>query len=320
MDEFGFIAACLAPLASRAPEALGLKDDAALITPRPGHQLVVTQDAITQSVHFIGDEPPADLARKLLRVNLSDLAAMGAEPYGCFLSLMLPAACDEAWLRGFASGLADDLGHYGLSLFGGDTTRIRGGLALSLTALGYVPDGTAIHRSGAVPGDFIYVSGTLGDAALGLRVAESALKSLNADERWLLDRYRLPQPRIALGQRLRGIAHAMLDISDGLAQDLGHLCAASDVGATLDADALPVSEAAGRFAHPANWLETLLTGGDDYELLFAAAPADAPCLAALAVEMDVPLTRIGVITAGQGVHIHCGGQTLHVEHSGYRHF
>jgi thiamine-monophosphate kinase len=313
MDEFQFIARLLSPLA-QDKAALQLKDDAAVIDVPEGQQLIVTKDAISEGVHFIGDEPADLIARKLLRVNLSDLAAMGATPYGYFLALILPASVDEAWLASFAAGLAMDQKTYGITLLGGDTTRGTSGLSLSLTALGYVNKGTALLRSGAKPGDGIYVSGTIGDAALGLQAARKK------DGRYpqALGRYQLPEPRLALGRALAGIATSCIDVSDGLVQDLGHICETSQAGAELQAASLPLSPKVKSAALP---LESVLTGGDDYELLFTVPASMAANLDALARQTSTAITRIGEMMAGASVTVRDEtGQVMTLATGGYRHF
>ena len=299
MDEFGLIARYFAPLATGA-EALGLKDDAALLTPPPGMQLVITADALNAGVHFLGTEDPALIARKALRVNLSDLAAMGAAPWRYFLTLALPAATDAAWFERFAAGLAEDQETFGIALAGGDTTATHGPLSLSITALGLVPAGQALTRAGAQAGDYIYVSGPLGLAALGLQQLQS---SPSPPPHISITAYLLPTPRIDRGIALRGIATACMDISDGLVQDLGHLCAASGVGAEIRAESVPRGAAS---------LEQALSGGDDYELLFTLPP-----------EHKAPegCARIGVITQGSGVKVLDGeGNDITPARRGYTHF
>jgi len=312
MDEFHFISTMLAPLATDKG-ALGLKDDAAVLAVPADQELVITKDAISAGVHFIGDEPPELIARKLLAVNLSDLAAMGAKPWGYFLALMLPSSSDEKWLAGVAAGLKAAQSDYDISLMGGDTTCTRGPLALSVTALGLVPKGGALLRRGATAGDGIYVSGTLGDAALGLAIAQGKLPSND----FLLSRYRLPQPRVALGKALRGIASACMDISDGLMQDLGHLCAASGVGAEVRYADIPLSDAGSKLATH----ESVLAGGDDYELLFTVpAPREARLVAAVK-NAGTPVARIGTIREGAAVQaFDAQGREIILARKGYSHF
>ncbi len=278
--EFGLIARHFAPLAG--PGALGLLDDAAIIPGPAGSDLVLAADALVAGVHFLPDDPPETLGRKALRVNLSDLAAMGAAPLGYLLTLALPPGTGEAWLTAFAAGLAEDQAIFGLQVLGGDTVSTPGPLSLSLTIIGQVPAGAAIRRAGARPGDDVWVSGRIGDGWLGLRAARGAWS--DPDGR-LARRYRLPEPRLETGRALRGVARAMMDVSDGLLQDLGHLCRAGGCATVVEAARIPVSDAAAPIG-------ALATGGDDYELLLAAAPEHAARCAALG------LTRIGRFTEG----------------------
>ena len=288
--EFRLIARHFRPLAGEG--ALNLEDDAAVFAPPPGRDLVVAADAMVAGVHFLPDDPPDLVARKLLRVNLSDLAAMGAEPLGYLLTVSAPVGTDDAWFAGFASGLAADQAEFGVVLLGGDTTSTPGPVALSLTILGHVAPGQAVRRKGARAGDLLYVTGTIGDGALGLRALRGELADADG---FLARRYRLPQPRLAL--RLGGIASAALDVSDGLAQDVGHICRASGVGAEIEAARVPASAAA-LAAGPA-WLATRLTGGDDYELAFAIPPEREPALREAAAAARVRVTRIGRFLTGE---------------------
>jgi thiamine-monophosphate kinase len=312
--EFEFIAR-LRPLAS-APGALALVDDAALLDPHPGMQLVLTKDAMVAGVHFLEGDPAGQIAQKLLRVNLSDLAAMGAAPVGYLLALARPRAIEDDWLAAFCAGLADDNAAFGVSLLGGDTVSTPGPLTLSLTAIGEVPQGTALLRGGARSGDDIWVSGTLGDAALGLAVLQGALDVAEPLRSHLIERYRLPQPRLALGQALRGLAHAAIDISDGLLADLGHIVEASEVGAEVRVDLLPLADADLPGAR-----EAALSGGDDYELLCAAPPSQRSAIERLAEKLDLPLTRIGTLQAAPGIRvIDAAGAEIHPERTGWQHF
>ncbi len=289
--EFSVIARHFRPLAG--PGALDLADDAAVLTPPPGRELVLAADAIVAGVHFLPDDPADLVARKLLRTNLSDLAAMGAEPLGYLLTVSVPRGTPEAWFAAFAAGLAHDQAEFGLSLLGGDTTSTPGPVSLSLTILGTVLPGCALRRSGARPGHEIWVSGSIGDGALGLLAAQGAL--LDPDG-FLADRYRLPQPRLALGARLHGIASAAMDVSDGLVQDLLHLCRAGGLGAEIVAEAVPLSAAAR--AAGEDRLATCLTGGDDYELLLAVPPEHAEALRREAALAGTSVTRIGRFVGG----------------------
>lgn len=320
LDEFARIARFFAPLA--APGALGLTDDAALIDGPPGAQYVLTTDAIVAGVHFLAADPPFQVAQKLLRVNLSDLAAKGAVPVGYLLTTVLGPEQDEAWLADFAAGLAADQASFGIGLLGGDSTATPGATTLSIAAIGRIAAGRAVLRSGAMAGDLVCVSGSLGDAALGLRAVQGGLAQLDeAARRFLAERYRLPQPRLALGARLVGEARAMVDVSDGLVADLEHLCAASGVAATIEAARVPLSPAARAAIADDSGLATLpLAGGDDYELLFALPAAVAANPAAFA-DIGVPVTVIGRFEAGQGVRVvGPDGRPLHLPARGYRHF
>lgn len=292
------------PLAT-APGALGLTDDAASFAPPEGHDLVLTTDAIVSGVHFLPDDPSETVARKALRVNLSDLAAKGAHPAGCLLTLALPEGFGEAWLSPFASGLQSDCDLFGCPLYGGDTVRTTGPLWLSVTAFGTLPYGTMVKRAGAKPGDRIVVTGTIGDAALGLRF----LREPDLIGRWslsdeeaahLVGRYRVPQPRNAMADIVRAFASAAMDVSDGLAGDLQKLCEVSGVSARIAAERLPLSVAASRaLAAAPGLIETIATGGDDYEIL-ATIPADKlPAFLEQARIAAVSVTEIGEIVSGR---------------------
>jgi thiamine-monophosphate kinase len=316
--EFAFIAERLRPLAAGSPGALDLLDDAALLDPPAGAELVLTKDAMVAGVHFLADDPPAQIAQKLLRVNLSDLAAMGAAPLGYLLALARARDTSDAWLADFCAGLAADQAECGFGLLGGDTVSTPGPLTLSLTALGHVPKGQALRRSTARPGDEVWVSGTLGDGALGLKVLQGALDAPPAAGTFLISRYRLPQPRLALGQALRGIASAALDVSDGLLADLGHILETSAVGAEIHVGALPLSPAARALPGAC---EAALAGGDDYELLFTAPPERRARLEALSAELDLPLTCIGRITSAEGLRVlDQEGLQITVTTTGWQHF
>ncbi len=279
-----------------APHAdLAVGDDAALFRVAPGMQLAVTTDALVAGTHFFHDTPPRDLGWKTLAVNLSDLAAMGAAPRWATLALTLPAA-DEGWIAAFAEGFFDCAGRYGVELVGGDTTR--GPLAMTVTLFGEVPAGQAITRAGGQPGDDLWISGWPGLAALGLMCLQNRVRLADASR--ALAALHRPTPRVEAGEALRGIAHAMLDVSDGLVGDLAHLCECSKLGAMLDADALPLAPLMTAGVDELLARQILLAGGDDYELLFSA-PVDARgTLAALARKLDLPLTRIGSLIEGTG--------------------
>jgi thiamine-monophosphate kinase len=289
-----------------------------------GRRLVLTTDALVAGVHFLPDDPSDLIARKLVRVNLSDLAAMGAEPMVLLLAACFPADADLPWIEGFAAGLAADCKSAHVGLIGGDTVATPGPATFAMTAVGSVETGRELRRSNAQIGDRIYVSGTIGDGAFGLLVARGLAASLSEEDRaFLLDRYRLPVPRIALGRALIGVASAAMDISDGLVGDLEHICVASGVGAVLEAARVPLSASA-RAAIAAglgHGLGTALTGGDDYELLFTA-PADADTrLALIGSSLGLNLTAIGTIIAGIGVRVlGPDGSVFALPARGYRHF
>ena len=321
--EFELIERLFAPLAADAVGARGLRNDAARIDPPPGEALIATKDLMVGGVHFPLDEAPGNVAAKLLRVNLSDLAAMGARPLGYLMGLALSAEIDLDWIEQFTASLADDQARFGLSLLGGDTVRTPGPLCLSLTALGSAPAGSELLRDGAEPGDLIAVSGTVGDGALGLAVYQGVLGELaECHAGHLLDRFRRPEPRLELGLALRGLAHAAIDVSDGLIADLGHIVEASGVGARIEAADVPLSDAARAVlaAQPAR-LSDCLTGGDDYELLFTVAPAERATLDRLAAELGIPLAVIGRVESEAGVRvIGAEGAPLTLVRAGYRHF
>jgi thiamine-monophosphate kinase len=321
------IARYFRPLA-RDPGAFGLLDDAAALTPPAGCDVVLKTDAIVGGVHFFPDDPPDTIARKALRVNLSDLAAKGAKPAGFLLSLALPKTVGEDWLEGFARGLGADADAYGCPLMGGDSVRTGGPVTVSIAAFGIVPTGTMVRRSGARPGDRLVVTGTIGDAALGLLVrrdAETAKRwRLDQSERnHLIDRYLLPQPRNAIAEALRQHASAAMDISDGLAGDLAKLCAASGVGADVEVARVPLSRAAQRaIAVNLSLIETALTGGDDYEIIAAVPAAALDSLAAQARAAGVALTEIGTIRRDAGAlqFLNHAGHPLVFKQPSFSHF
>lgn len=307
MRERDLIARLLGPLATTAA-ARGLADDAAVFAPPLGRELVFTHDVLAAGVHYLPDDPASDVAWKLLAVNLSDLAAMGARPLGVLLGLGLSAAEDAAWATAFAAGLGRGLTRWGVALWGGDTVSGLAAAVLGLTAVGSVEPGTALSRSGARPGDGLWVSGTIGDAGLGLAIARGEA----AFDKVLLARFRRPEPRLALGQALVGIASAALDVSDGLLLDAARLAAASGVAVTVDLARLPVSDvAAGRVARDDAGLAALASAGDDYELLFTLPPG-ATALPGT--------TRVGTVTAGEGLTvIGLAGEVIMPGRLGYEH-
>ncbi|MEM8949802.1 MAG: thiamine-phosphate kinase [Pseudomonadota bacterium] len=316
--EFGFIARHLRPLAAGHPGALDLADDAALLEPTAGAQMVLAKDALVEGVHFLPHDKADHIAQKALRVNLSDMAAMGATPRGYLLALMRPQRLPPEWLGRFSQGLGLDQAAYGVTLLGGDTVVTPGPLSLSITMLGEAPRGQVLRRSGARSGDDIYVSGTLGGAALGLQVLQGRLSTSMSASEFLIKRYRLPEPRLGLGEALRGVAHAAIDISDGLVADLGHVLEASGKGAEIHTDRIPLSQAA---APLRGALEAALAGGDDYELLFTAHPEQRPAIQAISQQLSLSLTVIGQITDGEQLDIlDVNGRPLAIDGTGWRHF
>ena len=298
------IARYFRPLAND-PGAFDLLDDAAALTPPAGADLVLTTDAIVGGVHFFPDDQADQIAKKALRVNLSDLAAKGAKPLGFLLTLALPKAIGEGWLKAFAGGLGADAQAYSCPLLGGDTVRTPGPVTISITAFGSVPQGSMVRRSGAKPGDRVVVTGTIGDAALGLvqrRKAAAAKRwKLNgAQRRYLAERYLLPQPRIAIAEALRRYVKAAMDISDGLVGDLGKLCVASGASAVITVEGLPLSTAARKaIAAEQSQIETVMTGGDDYEIVCTVAPQKLAPFRAAAAAAGVAVAEIGGIVAGR---------------------
>jgi thiamine-monophosphate kinase len=321
------IARFFGPLA-REPGAFGLTDDAAILTPPPDHDVVLKTDAIVGGVHFFPDDPPDAIGRKALRVNLSDLAAKGALPAGFLMSLALPTGTADDWLEAFARGLGADAERYACPLLGGDTVKSPGPVMVSIAAFGTLPSGTMVRRNGARPGDAVLVSGTIGDAALGLRLRldpeaarRSGLEPAQRDH--LLDRYLLPQPRSALALILRRSASGAMDVSDGLIGDLTKLCRASGASAQIEADRVPLSPAARTMtaAEPA-LIETVLTGGDDYEIVFTLPVADVDALRAEAAAASVAVTEIGRITSGDEPArvLDRQGRALAFAHDSFSHF
>ncbi len=321
------IARHFGPLAKQ-PGALGLLDDAAVLVPPPGCDIVLKADAIVGNVHFFADDPPDSIARKALRVNLSDLAAKGARPLGFLLSLALPADIGDDWLAAFAGGLGADAEQYECPLLGGDTDRTPGPVTVSIAAFGAVPHDTMVKRSGAKVGDRIVATGTIGDAALGLLLR----KDPDAAARWgldphmrehLRDRYRLPRPRNAIADVVRAFASAAMDVSDGLAGDLAKLCRASGVSATVDITRVPLSAAAqAAVRRDASLIEPVLTGGDDYEILATVAPTKFDAFRTAAASFDVDLSAIGEITLGDDAPRFVGrdGQPVKFARPSFSHF
>jgi thiamine-monophosphate kinase len=321
-SEDDLIARFFEPIA--APEGLGLRDDAALLTPLAGFDIVLTKDALVAGVHFFADDPPAAIARKALRVNLSDLAAKGAEPLGFLLALALPDDWTADWLAAFARGLGEDGAAYSCPLFGGDTVRTPGPLMVSITAFGRVESGRMVARTGVGPGDLLYVTGTVGDAAIGLKLRRGAGPTLDAAHRdFLLDRYLIPQPRQKLAPVLTELASGGMDVSDGFIGDLSKMLRVSNVSAEVELAKLPLSGAAAAAIglDPALF-EIAATGGDDYEILASVAPRQAAAFEARAAKAGVAVTRVGRAVAGAAPPLFFGrdGVAVSFERGAFSHF
>lgn len=318
--EFALIARYFAPIA--APGALGLLDDAALLVPPPACDLVLSKDMLVAGVHFFADDPADTIARKALRVNLSDLAAKGARPLGFLLGLGLPQDWTEAWLAEFARGLGEDATAFACPLLGGDTVSSPERLTLSVTVLGAVPTGSMVRRSGGKPGDELYVTGTIGDGALGLIARQAQLRGDAADPA-LIARYLVPQPRNALADIIRSHASAAMDISDGLIGDATKLAAASGAGMTMRLADVPLSPAArNAISLQPELMQTALTGGDDYEVICTIPAEKSAGFERMAARIGVPVTRIGELTeASEGVRlIDSSGQPFVTKSGSFRHF
>ncbi len=323
--EDSLIARYFKPLATD-PGAFGLIDDAAILQ-TSGEDIVVKTDAIVEGVHFLPDDPPDTVARKALRVNLSDLAAKGAAPAGFVLTLALRSA-EEGWLAPFARALGEDAREFGCPLLGGDTVSTPGPVMISIAALGRVPTGRMVRRNGAKPGDRVMVSGTIGDASLGLNIrkggaAGAALASDVAAREMLIGRYRIPQPRTPLAVALREHASAAMDVSDGLAGDFSKLCAASGVSAVIDLTNVPLSAAAaGLVERGVAGIEALISAGDDYEIVCTVPEAQCAAFVEAARCVSVPVTSIGTVVAGtEGPRfLDARGRELELQHLSYSHF
>lgn len=304
---------------SRLDVETGIGDDCALLNIPEKQTLAISTDTLVSGIHFLPDIDPADLARKALAVNLSDLAAMGADPAWLTLALTLPAV-DEAWLAAFSDSLFEQLNYYDMQLIGGDTTK--GPLSMTLGIHGFVPEGRALKRSGAKPGDWIYVTGTPGDSAAGLAILQNRLQvSAKEDAAYLVKRHLNPTPRILTGQALRGLANAAIDLSDGLISDLGHILKASECGARIDLDALPFSDAMQRCVEPEQALRWALSGGEDYELCFTVPELNRGALDVALGHFGMKYTCIGQISADvEGLHFQRDGKPVTLDWKGYDHF
>ncbi|WP_439633714.1 thiamine-phosphate kinase [Glycocaulis sp.] len=322
--EFGYIKDRLAPLAAGFKGALELKDDAALLSVRSGRELVITADTLVEGRHFPEGTEPALVARKALRVNLSDLAAMGARPVAYMTNIVWPAGAPDALRGGFADGLAMDQEEFSITLIGGDTTSANGPWVIAVTAFGEVPAGKAITRSGAKPGDYLVVTGTIGDACLGLKVETKEYQPSADDRAYLLQRLQLPMPRLALADALHAHVHAAIDVSDGVIADSRHLAAASGLSLEIDLDVLPLSEAAHR------WLDNqddtqaarlaLASFGDDYELACAVPQARVDTFTAELRKAGLQATVIGAFAPGDTVTVISGGVSIEYGAGGFTHF
>ncbi len=313
-SEFSLIEQYFQRDSRRADVALGIGDDAALLRPPEGQLLAAAVDTLLIGVHFTDGTRPSDLGWKALAVNLSDLAAMGAEPAWATLSLSMPAY-SERWLKEFAEGFFELADSVGIELVGGDT--VKGPLTVTVQVHGFVPEGQALSRSDARPGDVIYVSGSLGDAAWGLKQALEQEIPRNVNEYFLRERLDRPSPRLALGKKLRGIASACIDISDGLAADLGHIMQRSNLGAEIETAALPLSEQLRAVCDDEEGRGLGLNGGDDYELCFTIPQPQQAVFEAIADSLGVAVTRIGEMTNEVGV-LRVDGEVYEAE--GYDHF
>lgn len=323
LGEFELIARIFAPLARDAPGAFDLTDDVALLTPPPGREIVLKADSLIESVHFRSDDPPSTVGRKALRRALSDLAAKGAEPAAYLLALALPQRIGVPWLEEFASGLALDQAEFGISLYGGETDATPGPVTITVTAIGFVPQGALVRRKGAKLGDLVFVTGTIGDAGAGLEVLASQAATLSGEAvEFLTSRYRLPMPRLALGRVFRGFTSAAIDVSDGLIADLGHIAEVSEVRIEIDSDAIPLSSALARTMK--DELATRIraaTAGDDYEIAFTAPPAAGPLIREAAWQAATAVTPIGRVVPGRGVAmLDPAGREIALERRGYTHF
>ena len=327
-SEDEIIARYLTPLAGQG--SLGLRDDAALLAVPPGSQLIATKDVLVAGVHFLADDPPEAIAAKALRVNLSDLAAKAAEPLGILLGLALPDDWTEPWLAAFSSGLQADLAYFSCSLLGGDTTATPGPLTISITALGLVETGGFVPRSGARAGDLLFVSGTIGDGALGLKARLNAAEDRawlgqldSASTAALIARYQRPEPRLALRRALRSCARAAMDVSDGFVGDLQKMLRLEGLSAQIEAVDVPLSPAVrAAVAREPRLLTAALTGGDDYEIICAIAPGEIAAFQEAAATAGVSVTQIGIATASDArISVRdASGAPLNIARAGFQHF
>jgi thiamine-monophosphate kinase len=314
--EFDIIRRYFAPLAG--PEGLGLLDDAACIPARPNHDTIITKDVLVACSHFFENDEAEDIAFKAISVNVSDLVAKGADPKHYFVGLALPSAIEETWLAGFSNGLKKAQDRYGIVLAGGDTVKTGGPITVSVTAIGYVPQGEMVTRKDAKIGDHIYVTGDLGASACGLKAIQGGKKA----DVSLLERYYRPKAQLSFAPVLREFASAAADVSDGLLADVGHVCMASNVGAAIEVDALPISAAVASFLTEHNiGRDITWSGGDDYEIVFTVRPDNVVALDLFMAENKLKATKIGTVNSENGVElIDRKGNLVQISKTGYQHF
>lgn len=319
-SEFKLIKKYFSPLAGEG--SFGFNDDAAEIIPSPNKSLVITQDSLAEGVHFFSDDAPALIAKKALRVNLSDLAAKGAKAKYISLSLGLGKEWNENWVAQFAKGLGEDLKHFDVELTGGDTFMTGGGFILSITAIGEINKGSYVSRLGAKKGDLVYATGTIGDAALGLFTRQELIANIKSDDQdFLTKRYLLPEPRIEAARIINKYASSSMDLSDGFVGDLEKLCKASGVGALINLEEIPFSNAAGSvFQHDSKWLKSALTGGDDYEILFTTAPHNQQQVETELLNIQCGASLVGSIIESKNVSVMDGdGKAMTFDKTSYDH-
>jgi len=323
LGEFEIIKTYFSPLSRSEKGAFNLTDDAAVIEIPDGKSMVVTTDTLVEGVHFLSEDLPENIAKKLLRVSLSDLAAMGSVPAYYNLSIATKLATTSEWFKAFSEGLLADQIQFGVTLIGGDTVATSGPLTLSLTAMGFVKKGKAISRSGAKLGDDIWVSGLIGDAALGLRAAKGKLISISEENKnYLISKYTQPIPQTLLGPKLSGHVNSAIDVSDGLIGDLDHICETSKLGANIQITDIPISRAASIIVtEKPHYLDLILSGGDDFELLFTADKSFRTVAKSLTKMLDVSLTKIGVMVSRRSIEIFDeNGNKYFIQNNGYTHF
>lgn len=320
--EFELIRTLFAPLSRALPGAFGLADDVAIVSPPDGHEIVLKTDAVIEGVHFHKSDPAETIAKKALRVNISDFAAKGAAPHAYLLALGLPDWPDISWLEWFVQGLAEDQAEFNVDLAGGDTNRTPGPLTIAVTMTGFVPRGTLIRRSGAAVGDVVYVTGSIGDAGGGLELLHAPATGPSGRNAELVSRYQVPRPRLAFGQMLRGIASASLDVSDGLIADLGHIAEVSKVRIEIDAGRVPLSAALREFrGNDLSAVANAATAGDDYEIAFTAPLAQRNAISMAAKQSNTQVTEVGRVMAGEGaVLLDAKGREIPLSRLGHTHF